>query len=94
MVALINGPVQAAENPAVFNGQVDRVLDSIGDVGIRTGFEALDDKAGGVPDFVGEIAAGFQSVSSHLHIVAGRGAGGQGKAQGIRAVLFHGMPAD
>ena len=46
-----------------------------------------DDIAGGVPELVGEVAAGPNLGLAEAAVVAGGGADGEGKAEGVGAVL-------
>ena len=46
-----------------------------------------DDVAGGVPELVGEVAAGADLGLAESAVVAGGGADGEGKAEGVGAMF-------
>ncbi len=76
---------QACQNPLVGGGVAEGVW-LVGFAGIA---QAVGDEAGGVPDFVGEVAVAGYFFQRQVEIVARRTAGQQGEAQSIRAVFLH-----
>jgi len=76
--------IEASPNPGIRQ----RPLRSSGGFGRSLG-ERTDDESAGIPDLVGKIAIAFHFLEAEIAIFAGGGTHQQGKAQCIRAQIFH-----
>ena len=75
--------VQGGQNPLVAQVQLIRS----GQTGLEVLGQVHHHEAGGVPQLVGEVAAGLDLLVGEAHVVAGGGTQNQGQAQGVGAVL-------
>ena len=83
-VHVSGNPVQQADNPAVF--PVFQVWQVPPARQVVLTLQGSNNKAGGVPDLVGEVAGGLQLALGDAKVIARGGAGGQGEPESVGAV--------
>ncbi|OQA96872.1 MAG: hypothetical protein BWY25_02203 [Chloroflexi bacterium ADurb.Bin222] len=78
---LVGEPLQATEDPAIFQQQLAQARFGL--------LQVVQDEAPCLPEFVGKIARSLDAAHVQVHVVAGRGGGHQRVAQRIGPILVN-----